>query len=45
MSNKIINCEQFEYWNEKNGKKWVDNDNSMNERLSILIYISFIVPG
>jgi len=36
MSNKIINHEQSEYWNEKYGHKWVDNDNSMNERLSIL---------
>ena len=36
MSTKIINCEQSEYWNEKYGHKWVNNDNSMNERLSIL---------
>ena len=36
MSNKIINHEQSEYWNEKYGHKWVENDNSMNERLSIL---------
>ena len=36
MSDKIINHEQSEYWNEKYGRKWVDNDNSMNERLSIL---------
>ena len=36
MSTKIINHEQSEYWNKKYGHKWVDNDNSMNERLSIL---------
>ena len=36
MSDQIVNHEQSEYWNEKYGHKWVDNDNSMNERLSIL---------
>ncbi|MFL2818718.1 MAG: hypothetical protein ACJ0BR_03585 [Candidatus Puniceispirillales bacterium] len=36
MSDKIINHEQSEYWNEKYDYKWVDNDNSMNERLSII---------
>ena len=36
MSSTIINHEQSEYWNKKYGHKWVDNDNSMNERLTIL---------
>ena len=36
MSDQIVNHEQSEYWNEKYGHKWVDNDNSMNERLSII---------
>ena len=36
MSHKIVNEEQFEFWNEGIGKKWVEEDNSMNERLSIL---------
>ncbi len=36
MTNKIVNDEQFEFWNEGIGKKWVDEDVSMNERLSIL---------
>ena len=36
MSNQIVNHEQSEYWNKKYGHKWVKNDNSMNERLSIL---------
>ena len=35
MSSTIINHEQSEYWNKKYGHKWVDNDNSMNERLNI----------
>ena len=34
MSNKIINVEQSEYWNEKSGPKWVRIDDSMNERFS-----------
>ena len=36
MSHKIVNDEQFEFWNEGIGKKWVEEDDSMNERLSIL---------
>ena len=36
MKHKIVNDEQFEFWNEGIGKKWVEEDNSMNERLSIL---------
>jgi ubiquinone/menaquinone biosynthesis C-methylase UbiE len=36
MTHKIVNYEQFEFWNEGIGKKWVEEDDSMNERLSIL---------
>ena len=36
MAHKIINNEQFEFWNKGIGQKWVDEDQSMNERLSIL---------
>ena len=36
MTHKIVNDEQFEFWNEGIGKKWVGEDDSMNERLSIL---------
>ena len=36
MTHKIVNDEQFEFWNEGIGKKWVEEDDSMNERLSIL---------
>ena len=36
MTYKIVNDEQFEFWNEGIGKKWVEEDDSMNERLSIL---------
>ena len=36
MTHKIVNDEQFEFWNEGIGKKWVEEDVSMNERLSIL---------
>ena len=36
MKHKIVNDEQFEFWNEGIGRKWVEEDNSMNERLSIL---------
>ena len=32
----IVNVEQFEYWNDKSGPKWVKLDDSMNERFSIL---------
>ena len=42
MSSKIINHEQSEYWNQKYGHKWVDNDNSMNERLTILTKTLFL---
>ena len=42
MSSKIINHEQSEYWNKKYGHKWVDNDNSMNERLTILTKALFL---
>ena len=36
MTQKIINVEQSEYWNEKSGPKWVKNENALNERLAIL---------
>ena len=36
MTHKIVNDEQFEFWNEGIGQWWVDEDESMNERLSIL---------
>ena len=36
MTHKMANEEQFELWNEGIGKKWVEEDDSMNERLSIL---------
>ena len=36
MKHKIVNDEQFEFWNEGIGRKWVEEDDSMNERLSIL---------
>ena len=36
MKHKIVNGEQFEFWNEGIGRKWVEEDDSMNERLSIL---------
>ena len=36
MTHKIVNDEQFEFWNEDIGKKWLEEDDSMNERLSIL---------
>ena len=36
MSLKIINDEQYEFWNKGIGQKWVKEDNSMNERFSIL---------
>lgn len=42
MSPTIINHEQSEYWNKKYGHKWVDNDNSMNERLTILTKALFL---
>ena len=36
LKKDIVNIEQFEYWNEKSGPKWVKLDDSMNERFSIL---------
>ena len=42
MSPTIVNHEQSEYWNKKYGHKWVDNDNSMNERLTILTKALFL---
>ena len=36
MSPKIINDEQYEFWNEGIGKKWVQEDKSLNERFTIL---------
>ena len=36
MKSAIVNVQQFEYWNDKSGPKWVKLDDSMNERFSIL---------
>ena len=36
MNSKIINDEQFEFWNKGIGQKWVKEDDSMNERFTIL---------
>ena len=36
MTHKMANEEQFEFWNEGIGQWWVEEDDSMNERLSIL---------
>ena len=36
MKPNIVNIEQFEYWNDKSGPKWVKLDDSMNERFSVL---------
>ena len=36
MSPKIVNDEQHEFWNKGIGQKWAKEDNSMNERFSIL---------
>ena len=36
MPPKIINDEQYEFWNEGIGKKWVQEDASMNERFTLL---------
>ena len=36
MKTNIVNAEQFEYWNDISGPKWVKLDDSMNERFSIL---------
>ena len=36
MKPNIVNIEQFEYWNDKSGPKWVKLDDSMNERFSTL---------
>ena len=42
MTSTIINHEQSEYWNKKYGHKWVNNDDSMNERLTILTKALFL---
>ena len=36
MSPKIVNDEQYEFWNKGIGQKWVKEDDSMNERFTIL---------
>ena len=36
MPPKIINDEQYEFWNKGIGQKWVKEDNSLNERFAIL---------
>ncbi len=36
MKPNIVNIEQFQYWNDKSGPKWVKLDDSMNERFSTL---------
>ena len=36
MSLKIVNDDQHEFWNKGIGQKWVKEDNSMNERFTIL---------
>ena len=36
MSPKIMNDEQYEFWNKGIGQKWVKEDDSMNERFTIL---------
>jgi ubiquinone/menaquinone biosynthesis C-methylase UbiE len=36
MVPKIINDEQYKFWNEGIGKKWVKEDESMNERFTFL---------
>ena len=36
MPPKIINNEQYDYWNSGIGQKWVKEDNALNERFSIL---------
>ena len=36
MPPKIINNEQYDYWNSGIGQKWVKEDNSLNERFAIL---------
>ena len=36
MPENIINDEQYEYWNKGIGQKWVNEDNSLNERFDIL---------
>ena len=41
MKQDIVNIEQFEYWNEKSGPKWVKLDDSLNERFSILTHELF----
>ena len=36
MPPKIINNEQYDYWNTGIGQKWVKEDNSLNERFTVL---------
>ena len=36
MPSKIINGKQYDFWNEGIGKKWVQEDTSVNERFTIL---------
>ena len=39
---KIVNNEQHEFWNKGIGQKWVKEDNSMNERFTILTKEFFV---
>ena len=36
MSPKIVNDEQYEFWNKGIGQKWVKEDDAINERFTIL---------
>ena len=36
MSPKIVNDEQYEFWNKGIGQKWVKEDDAMNGRFAIL---------
>ena len=36
MFPKIINNEQYEFWNKGIGQKWVNEDSAMNERFTVL---------
>ena len=36
MTPKIINDEQYEFWNRGIGQKWVKEDDAINERFTIL---------
>ena len=42
MSPKIVNNEQHQFWNKGIGQKWVKEDNSMNERFTILTKEFFV---